>query len=162
MERTEGINPLQLTFAVHDNVAGFATNRLEYQMDPRLRKLIDSYIDAVAGCVAQLVIAGARLPSKDYEWPPGDFEPSGTLPDGRTYRCHGVGCEIKSTKGLTVDFDFGENGEIDGFSISRLLIFVGDKPNQYGFASRDEVSVAFNDAISEFHFSGHILYCLSG
>jgi hypothetical protein len=130
-------------------------------MDLRLRKLLDSYIDAVAECVDQLVIAGAKLPSKDYEWPPDGFKPSGKLPDGRTYRCHGVGCEIKSTKGRLVDFDFGENGEIGGFSLSPLLKFVGDKPKKYGFASRDEISVAFNDAITEFHFSGYTLYYLS-
>ncbi len=129
-------------------------------MDPRLLKLIASYTDAVAECVAQLATAGAKLPSKDYEWPPEGFDPSGTLPDGRTYWCHGVGCAVKSKKGRTVDFDFGENGETNGFSISRLLTFVGDRPEKFGFASRDQVSAIFNDAIDEFRFSGYILYYL--
>ncbi len=129
-------------------------------MDQRLRKLIDSYIHAVAECVDQLSVAGAVLPLKDYEWPPEHFEPSGTLPDGRSYWCHGVGCAVKSTKGRTVDFDFGENGEINGFSISRLLTYVGDRPEKFGFGSREEISVIFNDAIAEFRFSGYILYYL--
>lgn len=130
-------------------------------MDQRLRHLIDSYIAAVAECVEQLVVASAKLPAKDYEWPPENFAPSGRLPDGRTYWCHGVGCAVKSTEGQTVDFDFGENGEISGFSISRLLTFVGDKPKKFGFITHEEISATFNNAISGFRFSGNILYYLS-
>ena len=129
-------------------------------MDPRLKKLIDAYLVAVADCVQQLCAAGAKLPARDYEWPANDFEPSGTLPDGRTYRCHGVGCAIKATKGRTVDFDFGENGEFNGFSISRLLTFVGSTPGKFDFASREEISESFHEAISSFRFSEYILYYL--
>lgn len=96
----------------------------------------------------------------DHERPPEDFEPSGSLRDGRSSQCHGVGCAVRSTKGRTVDFDFGENGEINGFSIPRLLPFVADRPAKFGFASREEVCATFDDAIEEFHFSGCNLYYL--
>ena len=127
-------------------------------MDPRLHKLIDTYVAAVAECVQQLVAAGAKLPAKNYEWPPEGFERSGILPDGRHYMCHGIGCVVRSTKGRAVDFDFGENGEVNGFSISRLLLFVGDRPDKFDFSSREEISESFQEAISEFQFSGYIHY----
>jgi len=130
-------------------------------MDPRLAKLISSYQEAVAECVHFLVDAGATLPAKDYEWPPEEFPPTGTLSDGREYFCHGVGCAVRSQKGHSVDFDFGENGEIDGFDQSRLLAFIGSTPQKFGFESRDEIIRSFEAAKPEFAFSGFILYHLA-
>jgi hypothetical protein len=129
-------------------------------MDSRLANLIASYQAAVAECVQALVDAGATLPTRDYEWPPGGFPAIGKLPDGRDYFCHGVGCAVRSRRGRTVDFDFGENGEIDGFDKTRLLTFVGATPQKYGFETRDEISDSFDAAKSEFAFSGYILYHL--
>ena len=130
-------------------------------MDPRLANLIDEYIHAVSVCVDLLVDAGATRPAKDYEWPPEDFPYSGTLSDGRTYWCHGVGCAVKSTKGRTVDFDFGENGETNGFSVSRLKTFLGSNPQKFRFTSHDEMLDCFDAAKPEFVFSGYILYYLA-
>ena len=129
-------------------------------MDPRLANLIDEYIRAVADCVNLLAIAGAEMPDKDYEWPPEDFPYSGTLQDGREYWCHGVGCLVKSTKGRSVDFDFGENGETNGFSESRLKAFLGSNPTKFGFDSHAEMSKSFENAKPELVFSGIILYFL--
>ena len=130
-------------------------------MDSRLANLIDEYIRAVSNCLELLADAGATMPNRDYEWPPESFPPSGTLSDGREYWCHGVGCAVKSSKGRTVDFDFGENGETNGFSKSRLRTFLGSNPLKFGFNSHDEMSQCFDDATPEFVFSGIILYYLN-
>lgn len=129
-------------------------------MDPRLANLISSYQTAVAECVVALADAGATLPTRDYDWPPDGFPTTGKLPDGRDYFCHGIGCAVRSEKGRTVDFDFGENGQIDGFDLSGLLTYVGATPQHFGFETREEIAANFEAANSELAFSGSILYYL--
>lgn len=129
-------------------------------MDSRLVILITSYQEAVAECVQALVDSGATLPTRDYEWPPEGLAAGGKLLDGRDYFCHGFGGAVRLRNGRIVDFDFGENGEIDGFDKSRLLKFVGTTSQEFGFESCDEIDVSFEAAKSEFTFSGYILYYL--
>ena len=129
-------------------------------MDHRLANLIDEYIREVAFCVDLLIEVGASRPTRDFEWPPANFPPSGTLSDGRKYWCHGVGCAVRSQLGRTVDFDFGNNGETNGFSLSRLKTFLGSNPRKFQFSSHQELADCFEAALPEFVFSGYILYFL--
>lgn len=88
-----------------------------------------------------------------------DFPPSGKLADGRDYQVHGVGCCVRS-KGRTIDFDFGANGEIDGFCVYRLSTFLGANPRKFGFTSHAEMQEHFRAAIPGFRSSGDRLYYL--
>lgn len=46
----------------------------------------------------------------------------GTLPSGREYSFHGIGCRFVKD-GVTTDMDFGPDGRIDGFDAWRLHLF---------------------------------------
>ena len=49
------------------------------------------------------------------------IERSGKL-DSYSYAFHGIGCRFKF-EGFTVDYDYAENGRIDGFDLWRLSRF---------------------------------------
>lgn len=129
-------------------------------MDIRLEELISSYQKAVAECVELLREAGAKSPRFAYEWTLMDFPKTGTLADGREYLCHGIGCRVRSQKGRVVDFDFGKDGEINGFNHSRLQCYMGSSPLKFGFNSHDEMKKVFEIAKQEFRYSDHNLYYL--
>ena len=130
-------------------------------MDGRLRQLITAYQRAVAECVGLLVAIGAPRPKSTSDWTTADFPGRGKFPDGREYFVHGIGCAIRS-RTATVDFDFGDRGEINGFDESRLVSFLGTNPQEHGFATHDEMRQCFRKAKDdgEFAFSGYILYYL--
>jgi hypothetical protein len=53
----------------------------------------------------------------------------GTLPSGRIYSFHGIGCRFEKD-GIVADMDFGSDGRTDGFDAWRLHIFaesIGDE-----------------------------------
>jgi hypothetical protein len=131
-------------------------------MDCRLFKLICRYQSAVKECVEALVEIGASRPNSIFEWTTSDFARRGKLKDGRDYMVHGFGCAVRS-KGRSVDFDFGEHGEIDGFDEWRLGKFLGSNPRKFGFNSIDEMRSCFQAAkeAGEFIYSGYTLYYLN-
>ena len=69
------------------------------------------------------------------------------------------GCAIEGATD-SVDFDFGENGEIDGFAASSLWEFAVASKKDYGFASEEEIAAAITRSAAEgaLRFSGSILY----
>lgn len=54
----------------------------------------------------------------------------GKVTGGVKYELHGIGCFIHLPK-ETVDFDYGPNGEINGFDIWRLYNFACDRPSKH-------------------------------
>ncbi len=54
--------------------------------------------------------------------------------------------------GLRVDFDFGDDGERDGFDAWRLGEFAAGRLARYGFTRRCAVERAFDDAL----VAGHV------
>lgn len=84
-----------------------------------IRKLIRDYTASVGESFAELLVV---FPSFDMR-PLGLRIPrSGTLPSGRTYFFHGIGCRFRK-EGQTTDMDFGPEGRIDGFDAWRLNSF---------------------------------------
>jgi hypothetical protein len=43
---------------------------------------------------------------------------------------HGIGCRINLSTG-SVDFNYGPNGEINGFDVWRLYNFARERPSKY-------------------------------
>lgn len=63
-------------------------------------------------------------------WRTHQIERCGSINEEITYELHGVGCAVHFP-GLTVDFDYGENGRIDGFDVWRLYLLACELPLQY-------------------------------
>jgi len=86
----------------------------------------------------------------------------GELSGGISYFKHGYGCAVHFSNGV-VDFDFGSNGEFDGFNESRLIGFAGDRLEQYGFSSDESLKNIFDVAANsdDMRNSGYILYYLA-
>ena len=131
-------------------------------MDPRLSKLIAAYQARVAEAVAVLEKAGHPRPSSDSAWAGAGGPPRGELVPGYRFFRHGFGCAVHGP-GWTVDFDFGERGQIDGFDPSRLKGFAEGQLDVYGFQSAKEIDVLFARArdAGELVFSGYILSYLA-
>ncbi len=77
-----------------------------------------------------------------------DFPQSGWLPDGRRYMKHGFGCLVTGPQS-SVDFDFGDRGEIDGIEPCFLADFAEGRLSEYGFESRDAVLTLFRRACTD-------------
>ena len=128
-------------------------------MDSRLGKLINEYLAAVRAAASLLVEAGIALPESARAWCVNGIPGTGVLRGGISYCKHGYGCEVRLESG-SVDFDFGREGEIDGFDVWRLADFAADRLDSFGFTSRDELDAVFADAVSggEISASGYILH----
>lgn len=106
---------------------------------------------------------GIPRPASDLDWATNDVRGRVTLPNGITYFKHGTGCRFDGP-GCRVDFDFGQEGQIDGFDVDRLCdFFRRNKPVKYGFKSGDEIESAVQSALEagELVHSGRGLLYLS-
>lgn len=86
-----------------------------------IRHLIKDYLAATSEAVGELRKAYPLLVNlldrRQLDIPQG-----GTLPSGRKFWFHGIGCRFELT-GVVVDMDFGSNGETDGFDAWRVYSF---------------------------------------
>ena len=123
-------------------------------MDDRLRPLIDDYKATVARAVAALEATGIPRPSSTTEWVGYDVPGRGELAGGGEYFVHGFGCAVRLPD-KSVDFDFGDDGQIDGFDWSRLSSFAGSKlAKRYGIRDEIELRALIDDA----HASGDLVH----
>src|SRR5690349_18226303 len=99
-----------------------------------LAQLIRDYRAAVAEAVDLLVRSGIPRPSSNYEWVGTVVPQSGKFVGEIGYFSHGFGCSVDLPSG-SVDFDFGEHGEIDLFDFGRLNYFAKGRLSHYGFSS---------------------------
>lgn len=102
------------------------------------------------------------MPKTNTEWVCTDTCHITELNGGIGYFKHGFGCAVRLNSGV-VDFDFGTNGEISGFEVSRLWAYAKSSQNTYGFKNENDLKNEFNQAIEneEIKYSGHILYYYS-
>ena len=121
-------------------------------MNQGLSKLIHHYQLAVKQAVELMMQSGIPKPARPTAWVETDISQHGKLLGGISYFKHGYGCAVNLPSGK-VDFDFGDEGQIDGFDIWRLTGFAKGRLSEYGFSTENEVKVAFEDAIK----SGSIL-----
>lgn len=131
-------------------------------MDSRLSKLITDYQASVQRAVELMAASGIARPASNTEWVGLDIPQIGELSGRIPYFKHGYGCAVHLL-GAAVDFEFGLNGEIDGFSASRLIGYAGVRLGGYGFSSEAELQKVFDvtthsDAM---RFSGDQLYYLT-
>ena len=98
-------------------------------MSPVLDALIERFRVAQDQAVAVLVTRlGIPIPETNDAWPSVrsefPFLRTTNERDGVKFRVHGYGIELKFD-GTTIDFDWGPNGEPDGFDAWRLSRFRG-------------------------------------
>ncbi|WP_434064342.1 DUF6896 domain-containing protein [Pseudomonas aeruginosa] len=115
-------------------------------MDPRLSCLIHEYLDSVKSIVALMCRSGIPLPYSLDSWVFAKIPSTGELDGGVAYQKHGAGCRV-SFNGSVVDFDFGEDGEIDEVECSRLQRFASSNMKRFCFESSEEIRKCFEGAV---------------
>lgn len=132
------------------------------RMNNNLARLISDYQASVRMAVQLMQKSGIRLPATNTDWTATDVPQRGELQGGITYFKHGYGCAVKLPAG-TVDFDFGERGEIDGFDAWRLIGFAGSRLSEYGFASEALLNECFKAEVAagSLVYSGYILHYIA-
>jgi len=102
-----------------------------------------------------------KLPVSDFDWAVLNTEQVGQTSDGIRYFRHGCGVTMNDGK-VAVDFDLGEQGQIDGFDAGRLSRFAYS--NRIRTRLRDMNVVDYEirqaEAAGELIFSGRLLYYL--
>lgn len=128
-------------------------------MDHRLAKLIADYLSSVSAAVGLLESAGFERPKSNTAWAYSEIPQIGVLPGGIKYFKHGYGCAVHLDSGV-VDFDFGENGEINGFDTWRSLGFANERLSNYGFSSDNDLEACFKAEVTAgtLVYSGYILH----
>ena len=131
-------------------------------MDQRLVVLIEDYLASVSSAVKLLEQSGIERPSSNTEWACNEVPQTGVLLGGVKYFKHGFGCAVR-LKGGSVDFDFGEQGEINGFDVWRLTSFADERLGEYGFESEKELERCFKAGVAagSLVYSGYILHYFS-
>lgn len=131
-------------------------------MDARLHDLILDYQSGVCTAIKLLEDSGIPCPGSDIDWIATDIPQQGLLADGSRYFKHGAGCNVHMRIGI-VCFDFGEYGQIDGFTCGALATYAGTRLSQYGFAHEDQLKQCFDGAVAagQMHREGPILYFLN-
>lgn len=131
-------------------------------MNQGLADLIRDYQAAVEKAVELLEHSGIPRPATPTDWLGYDIPQRGVLVGGVNYFKHGFGCAVYLPSG-SVDFDFGAEGQIDGFDLWRLTNFAGKRLKNYGFPSEQSIKSAFQLAIEsgEIVPSAYILHYLA-
>ncbi len=111
-----------------------------------LLTVIRDYQNAVRVAVTLLEASGISRPASSTAWVEADIPETGELSEGVPYFKHGFGCAVHLPLGK-VDFDFGDKGQIDGFTSGRLLGFMAGQVDRYGFASVQAFEATFQAAI---------------
>jgi len=128
-------------------------------MNEQLAKLVSDYQASVRTAVELLEASGIPRPTSNDHWVGYGIPHNGTLVGGVTYFKHGYGCRVDLPDGA-VDFDFGEQGQIDGFDAWRLAGYARGRLREYGFPNEASLNEAFAAAAASGSLvhSGYILY----
>ncbi|MEM7165861.1 MAG: hypothetical protein AAF581_10375 [Planctomycetota bacterium] len=116
-------------------------------MESSLAQLIADFQRRAAQAVALLQSAGVDLPESNLAWA-SDARPPAELPGGFRCRKHGFGCVV-SGPDWCVDFDFGEEGQFDGFDAWRLFWFAQRANGHYDFETLADMRTAVEAATTE-------------
>ncbi|OWF75897.1 hypothetical protein B4903_18725 [Yersinia frederiksenii] len=131
-------------------------------MNENLYRLIVDFQDNVQVALRLMYRSGIKMPSSRNEWIESDIPSAGELDGGVKYYKHGAGCRVGLNSG-SVDFDFGEQGEVGGFNFWWLACFAGENLTAYGFRNYDDVAEHLNKALGdgELIFPDHDLYYIA-
>ena len=102
------------------------------------------------------------MPDSSTAWAGMDIPFRGQLEGGISYFKHGIGCAVGLATG-TVDFDFGDDGEIDGVDLDRLTGFARSSLEKYDFEAEDSLAHCFKAVVASgaLIYSGYMLYYLA-
>ena len=117
-------------------------------MNQQLESLIKAFQGAVAEAISLMEESGISRPLTNTAWVEAGHQQSGILRNGVRYYKHGYGCSVHLPSGV-VSFDFGENGEIDGFDCNRLIEFAGTHSSAFGSVAREEITRAYEQALQK-------------
>ncbi|MEQ1686175.1 MAG: hypothetical protein ABL916_21205 [Burkholderiaceae bacterium] len=117
-------------------------------MNQNLASLIAAFQNAVAEAVALMEESGIARPLTNTAWVETEHQESGFLQNGVRYYKHGYGCSVHLPQGV-VNFDFGANGEIDGFDCNRIILFAENHKSAFGSATKGEITRAYEHALQE-------------
>jgi len=134
-----------LLFVAHARRSAEATQAPQ-TVPQRLLRLIHTYLAATRKAVAALEAAGITRPASALGWSLAGIPHEGRLIDDRRYRKHGFGCTVELPSG-SVDFDFGPQGQIDGFDAGRLLFFAKDRLEHFGYADAAQIDLDVQTAL---------------
>ena len=132
-------------------------------MDKRLELAIEQYQAAVKSLFPRVAAhLGVKLPISNTEWTGIDAEQRGTTSDNIQYFIHGYGIAMKDGE-IKVDFDLGDQGQINGFDLWRLWGFIEDNNLKHIINSKEQLKALFEEAVAknELIYSGYILYYLN-
>ncbi|KPA98218.1 hypothetical protein PF70_01616 [Pseudomonas asplenii] len=132
-------------------------------MNTQLARLISDYQASVRMAVQLMQRSGFELPATPIDWLAADIPEQGTLEGGVRYFKHGHGCAVLLSTGA-VSFDFGAQGQIDGFNVGRLAGFAASRLPGYGFATEDALKACFKAEVEQgaLVYSGDVLYYVAG
>ncbi|NWE38953.1 hypothetical protein HX875_05690 [Pseudomonas yamanorum] len=130
-------------------------------MDARLHRLIISYQERVYFALQLLRQKGIAMPFTYGDWINYELPKPSLQHDDFTIEKHGRGCTVHWGS-KSVDFDFGDQGEIDGFDLYRLTSIAKDNLKKYEFSSTNQIQELFLSSIAsgEVLYSGKTLYYL--
>ncbi len=132
-------------------------------MNQELARIIELYQLAVTKLFLPLVQhLGATLPMTNNEWARASYKQRGTTNCGIEYFIHGYGVALKH-QSIEVDFDLGEQGQINGIDPWKLWSFLEDNKIKTSFSSSKEVEHAVKNEVAKGNmlYSGYMLYYLS-
>lgn len=94
-----------------------------------LEILINDFISMVE---SSTLILECKFGTRDIRrlWRTNAIKRCGKVARGVKYELHGIGCRINFSTG-SVDFDYGPNGEINGFDTWRLYNFARERPSKH-------------------------------
>ena len=131
-------------------------------MNKELLKIISLYQSAIADLFPRLAKhLKIKLPISNIDWANMDTEQRGETPCGIQYFIHGYGVAMKN-KNTAVDFDLGNNGQINGVDPFRLWEFINSSKNNTKYQSPKEIEKDIKQAVKngDMIYSGYILYYL--
>lgn len=131
-------------------------------MNENLYRLIVDFQDNVRLALKLMYRSGIKMPSSRSGWIEYNIHSTGELDDGVRYYKHGAGCRVELNSG-SVDFDFGEQGEVGGFNSWWLSCFAGKNLKAYGFRNYDDLNEHLKKALDdgELIYPDHDLYYIA-
>jgi len=115
-------------------------------MNPKLKTVIDDYLDAVKQGMALFVEKVGDTPPL-VAWKEKQIPQKGNLSKEVEYQFHGIGCLLIFSD-YEVDFDFGPDDRFDGFDLWRLGQYVSSRLDKYpDYQDEDRLEHDFDQAI---------------
>ncbi|MDH5354649.1 MAG: hypothetical protein OEY09_09430 [Gammaproteobacteria bacterium] len=112
-------------------------------MNDQLHKLINFFLQNVLK--AEELMKGKLNVDQPMCWRHNKTPRTGTI-DKYTYEFHGIGCCFDFGD-ISVDYDYGDQGRIDGFDLWRLTIFGEQIKDFQSYVESGKIKIDFKECI---------------